>query len=77
MCDAGRVLVNGHHAKPSKELKQGDRVTLEFTRRSIELEVIALPDRKSTQKADVSDHYRIITEKMSNHEDGIWTKNLS
>lgn len=77
MCDAGRVLVNGHETKPSKELKQGDRVALQFTTKSIELEVLALPDRKSVQKTDVSDLYRIIAEKMSEHETRVWPKNLS
>jgi ribosomal 50S subunit-recycling heat shock protein len=77
MCDAGRVLVNGHETKPSKELKQGDRLTLQFTMKSIELEVLALPDRKSVQKTDVSGLYHIIAEKMSNRENRVWIKNLS
>lgn len=77
MCEAGRVLVNGHETKPSKELKQGDRLTLQFATKSIELEVLALPDRKSVQKTDASDHYRIIAEKMSDRENSVWTKNLS
>ena len=63
MCEAGRVHVNGHETKPSKELKQGDRIALLFTTKVIELKVLALPDRKSMQKANVTDLYRIIIEK--------------
>jgi ribosomal 50S subunit-recycling heat shock protein len=60
MCDTGRILVNGHQSKPSKELKQGDFVTLQFTMKSIELEILALPDRKTDLQYDVSNLYRII-----------------
>lgn len=76
MCDTGRVLINGHKTKPSKELKPGDRIGLVFNMRSIELDVLALPDRKSAQKADVHNLYRIISEKISSHEDNVWIKNL-
>lgn len=77
MCDAGRVLVNGRGTKPSKELKQGDYVALQFTTKSIELEILALPDRESVQKADISDLYRIVAEKMSGRVDRVWKKNPS
>jgi ribosome-associated heat shock protein Hsp15 len=60
MCETGRILVNGRKTKPSKELKPGDRVTLHFTMESIELDVLDLPDRKSMQKVELQDLYRII-----------------
>jgi ribosomal 50S subunit-recycling heat shock protein len=63
MCNAGRVLVNGHEAKPSNELNRGDRVALQFTRKSIEFDVLALPDRKSVQKANVQALYYMISKK--------------
>jgi ribosomal 50S subunit-recycling heat shock protein len=62
LCDAGRVLVNGKQSKPSKELKQGDFVTLQFTLKSIELEILAFPDRKTNLQSDISNYYRIIRE---------------
>jgi ribosomal 50S subunit-recycling heat shock protein len=61
MCDNGRVLVNGKEAKPAKEMKQGDIVTLKFSARSIDLEVLgvlAAPSRKTPPEG----HYRIISE---------------
>ncbi len=77
MCDSGKVLVNGREAKPSKELKPGDRIALQFTIKSLELDVLALPDRKSAQKSDVHNLYRVISEKRSSSEDSGWIKDLS
>jgi ribosomal 50S subunit-recycling heat shock protein len=39
-CEKGSVLVNGLETKPAKEVKQGDRITLKFSTRIIELEVL-------------------------------------
>jgi ribosomal 50S subunit-recycling heat shock protein len=44
MCIAGRVLVNGHEAKPAKEVKRGDSITLKFSSRIVDLEIIGMPD---------------------------------
>jgi len=60
MCETGRILVNGRKTKPSKELKPGDRVVLYFTMKNIVLDVLDLPERKSVQKVDLHDLYRII-----------------
>jgi len=77
MCDAGKVLVNGHEAKPSKELKTGDRIALQFTLKSLELEVLALPGPKSAQKSAVQNLYCVISEKRSSSEARGWIKDLS
>ena len=58
MCENGRVLVNGREAKPSKEMKQGDVVTLKFSSRSIDLEVL---DALSAGKTP-EERYRIVSE---------------
>jgi ribosomal 50S subunit-recycling heat shock protein len=42
MCDAGRVLLNGHAAKPAREVKPGDVITLKYFTRIIEAEVLAI-----------------------------------
>jgi ribosomal 50S subunit-recycling heat shock protein len=60
MCDGGRVLVNGREARPAKEVKQGDAVTLMFPSRSIELEVLAVP--VSAKKPIGDELYRIIAD---------------
>jgi ribosome-associated heat shock protein Hsp15 len=48
---AGSVLVNGEHAKPSRDIHPGDRVTLSGpgTRRTIE--VLELPHRSLSRDA--------------------------
>ncbi len=61
MCDNGRVLVNGREAKPAKEMKQGDVVTLRFSLRSIDLEVLGA-SAASSRKTPPEDFYRIISE---------------
>jgi ribosomal 50S subunit-recycling heat shock protein len=75
MCEAGGVLVNDHEAKPAKEIRPGDHITLLFTSKTIGLEVLALPAQKTVQKANVADLYRIISENRRVHEDQSWTKN--
>lgn len=45
MCNAGRVLVNGQAVKPSKGLKPGDVVALRFPSRTLELEVMDMPQK--------------------------------
>ena len=61
MCVAHRVLVNGLEAKPAKEVKQGDVVTLKFSSRIVDLEIIGMlvtPSRKMSPE----ELYRIKSE---------------
>jgi ribosomal 50S subunit-recycling heat shock protein len=66
-CDAGRVRVNGHEAKPAKEVKSGDRITLLYNAKSIELEVLDMP--VSPGKGEPGPLYRVIAEKRVERED--------
>lgn len=43
LIEAGCVLLNGQPAKPSREVRTGDRIMLRFTSRTIEVEVLAVP----------------------------------
>ncbi len=74
MCDSGRVLVNEREAKPAKELKQGDSITLKFTRRSITLEVLKVPAGKGRPSDDL---YRVTSEAAIQQEDIVWNKDPS
>lgn len=74
LCDAGRALVNGHESKPAKEVRQGDRIILKFPSRIIELEVLDLLTI-TPKKADAALLYRVISEKRTEREDNVWTKN--
>ncbi|MBE7709113.1 MAG: RNA-binding S4 domain-containing protein [Cyanobacteria bacterium SIG32] len=42
--DMGRVLVNGNQAKPSKQLKAGDIITIEYANRKVEARVLKVPE---------------------------------
>jgi ribosomal 50S subunit-recycling heat shock protein len=61
MCVAGRVLVNGHDAKPAKEVKPGDVITLKFSSRSVDLEIVSLI-KTSSRKIAPEELYRVTSE---------------
>lgn len=61
-CDAGAVLVNGAAAKSSKEVKEGDEITIKRRNRLTKVEVAAIPAKKQVSKADADDLYRVIEE---------------
>jgi ribosomal 50S subunit-recycling heat shock protein len=66
LCDAGRVLVNGAAAKPAKEVRPGDVLTLAFSSRTVEIEVLGLPLKSRTAPSEES--YRIRSEERRRDE---------
>ena len=60
--ESERVLINGKIAKPSKDLKIGDIITIEFGMKMVSIKVISLDI--SIKKADASNMYELIEEKM-------------
>ncbi|MCR5349857.1 MAG: RNA-binding S4 domain-containing protein [Acholeplasmatales bacterium] len=58
--EASRVLVNGNPSKPSKDLKIGDEITIEFGTKSVTVKVKSLDPL--TSKADASSMYDFISE---------------
>ena len=57
--DMGRVLVNGNQAKPAKQLKVGDIIEIEYSKRLEKFEVLIIPTGNvSVQES--SNLYRII-----------------
>jgi ribosomal 50S subunit-recycling heat shock protein len=61
MCAAGRVLVNGQEAKPAKEVKTGDLMTLRYSSRVIDLEIIGMPNA-SFRKMSPEELYKVKSE---------------
>jgi len=61
MCIAGRVLVNGQVAKPAKEVKQDDVITLKFSSRVVDLAIIGTLDT-SSRKMPPGELYRVKSE---------------
>ena len=51
MCKSGVVSVNGVVAKPAKEVKIGDVITIKFLTREACYEVLAIPETKSIPKS--------------------------
>lgn len=76
MCDSNRVLVNGHEAKPAKEVRPGDVVTLKFSSRIIDLEVLGLATA-SSKKRTPEELYRIKSETRLPREKDQWIDDLS
>lgn len=56
-----RILLNGKPAKPSKEVKVGDEITIEFGNKDVTVRVLSL--EASTKKADAVNLYEFISEK--------------
>ncbi len=57
-CDGGRIEINGKVAKPSKEVKTGDRVSVSFGNRTMTFEVLSTDERQTKQSAETM--YRIL-----------------
>lgn len=55
-----RILVNGKPAKPSKEVKIGDEITIEFGNKNVIVRVLSL--EASTKKADAVNLYELVRE---------------
>lgn len=58
--EAERVSINSSPAKPSKEVKVGDLIKIQYGRKVIEVKVTSLIE--STKKADASLMYELVSE---------------
>jgi ribosomal 50S subunit-recycling heat shock protein len=41
--DMGRVLINGNSAKPAKQIKENDIITIEYANRTVQAKVLKVP----------------------------------
>ena len=64
VCTQDRILVNNKEAKPSKDIKEGDHITLIFGTKTIEVVVKQITETTKTDEA--SNMYELIEEKESN-----------
>lgn len=60
MCKSCVVSINGVVAKPSKEVKIGDKITIKFIMKEISYEVLAIPVTKSIPKSEQSSYVKEI-----------------
>ena len=57
-CDAGRVQINGKPAKASVDVKVGDKITINFGNKDVNVEVLEV--QETIHKEDVTNLYRYI-----------------
>lgn len=60
VCKQDRILVNGKEAKPAKDIKENDLITLIFGRKTIEVKVLSV--KEVIKKEDASNMYELIKE---------------
>jgi ribosomal 50S subunit-recycling heat shock protein len=75
MCGTGRMLVNGHEAKSAKDVKEGDVITLKFSSRIVDLNVLELPT--SSKKAASEAFYTVKSETRLPKDKDLWSENPS
>jgi ribosomal 50S subunit-recycling heat shock protein len=66
-CENKIVLLDGMVAKPGKEAKAGQIITINFTNRTLEVEIIEIP-AKSVRKEEAKNFYRVIREEKRKEE---------
>ena len=59
VANADRILVNDNIAKPSKEVKVGDIITIEFGTKIVKIKIISL--ETSIKKEDATSMYEFIS----------------
>ena len=65
VANASRILVNDNLAKPSKDVKVGDIITIEFGTKIVKVKVLSL--EVSIKKADATSMYEFISEEIKNN----------
>jgi len=60
MLKSGVVFVNGMKAKASKDLKVGDKVTIEYLKGAKHYEVLQIPKTKSIPKSQKEDFVKVL-----------------
>ena len=58
-CDSGRIFINEKQAKPSKDVKVGDVVTVSFGDREITFRILSIDERQTKQSA--TEMYEIVS----------------
>jgi ribosomal 50S subunit-recycling heat shock protein len=66
-CEKGKVFLDQRPAKPGKEVKPGQVITIDFAKRVLEVEVVDIP-RRNVRKEEAKDFYRIIREEKRTEE---------
>ncbi len=68
VCDAGRVLVNGHPARAGKELHEGDVLHVNLNSGILTCKILSIPTG-NVRAAETSSLYKVISEEVVERED--------
>lgn len=52
--DMGRVLINGTPAKPAKQIKENDIITIEYANRTVKAQILKVPTTNVSIQEDPS-----------------------
>lgn len=63
-CDTGAISLNGAAARPRDGVLPGARIELRYPRRTLEIEILALPGR-STSRASARELYQILRDETT------------
>ena len=66
-CENQIVWVDRKIAKPSKEVKMGQKILLDFTSRTLEIEVLDIP-KGNVKKEEAHNFYRILREERKKED---------
>lgn len=61
VCDMARVFVNDNPAKPAKQLKEGDIISIEYKTKTLKAKVLKIP-QSNVSVNEASSLYEIIEE---------------
>jgi ribosomal 50S subunit-recycling heat shock protein len=57
-CDAGRVMINGKPAKAGSNVKAGDKITINFGNKNVEVEVLSV--QETVRKEEAKEMFRYL-----------------
>jgi ribosome-associated heat shock protein Hsp15 len=60
-CEAGRVKLNGSSSKPSREVRAGDIIEIQFPGKTLVVEVSEMPSGQVSSK-QAGAYYRVVRE---------------
>jgi len=60
-CDRGIVFVDGHTARAGREISAGQRLTIDFASRVVEVEILRLP-RGNVSRKEARELYGVLKE---------------
>jgi ribosomal 50S subunit-recycling heat shock protein len=69
-CEAGRVKINGRAAKPSREVRAGDILEIDYPRGILVVEITGIPGGQVARR-DRDRFLRVIRESF-HAENGVW-----